>query len=169
MSWHNKDGLPVRFGREVGKRLASSGIERGSVVRTDGMYKELVLQVDLEGAVRTTYTHDRNNDGTLDGFAVGLDTPLPAGAQIMDVKAVINETPVTTTGTFAVGTYQVDGTAIDADGLAAASATTLGAAGAQVGTVLSQDAYVGVAVATAAYTAGKLTLIVRYIDPPATV
>lgn len=166
-TWHNKDGLLVRFGRDVGKRQASSGIQRGSVVSTDGMYKELVLEVDLEGAARTTFTADRNNDGTLDGFEVGLDTPLPSGAQIMDVKAVINETPAGGT-TFAVGTYQVDGTAIDAEGLAAASATALGAAGAQVGTILAQDGYVGV-VTVGTYTAGKMTLIIRYIDPPASI
>lgn len=164
-TWHNPDGLPVRFGRDVGKRQASSGITRGSVVNTLGNTKELVLQVDLEGAARTTYTADRNNDGTLDGFEVGLDTPLPSGALILDVRAVVHETPAGGT-TFSVGTFQVDGDAIDADGLAVASATALGADGAQVGTELSEEAYVGV-VTVGTYTAGKLTLIVTFIPEPA--
>jgi hypothetical protein len=164
-TWHNSDGLPVRFGRDIGKRQASSGITRGSVVRTAGAYKEMVIQVDLEGAARTTFTADRNNDGTLDGFEVGLDTPIPSGAKIIGMENIVHETPAGGT-TFAVGTYQVDGDAIDADGLAAASATAVGAAGAQVGTKLTEDAYVGI-VTVGTYTAGKLTLIIRYIDSPA--
>lgn len=166
-TWRNSDGLIVRFGRDVGKRKASSGIQRGSAVRTAGNVHELTLQVDLEGAARTTYTSDRNNDGTLDGFEVGLDTPLPSGAKILSVETVVLETPAGGT-TWEVGTFQVGGTAIDSDGLLAASAVNPGAAGAQVGTVLSENGYVA-ATTVGTYTAGKVLLVVRFIIPGATI
>lgn len=170
-TWKNSDGLFVRFGRDVGKREAASGtgagVQRGSVVRTAGNIIELTFEVDLQGAARTTFTADRNNDGTLDGFILGLDTPLPSGAKILSVDTVALETPAGGT-TWALGTYQVDGTAIDADGLTAASAVAQGADGAQVGTVLSQDAYVAAAT-VGTYTAGKLQVIVRAIVPAATI
>jgi hypothetical protein len=168
-TWKNSDGLFVRFGRDVGKREAASGsgagVQRGSVVRTAGNEIELTFQVDLEGAARTTYTADRNNDGTLDGFILGLDTPLPAGCKIVDVETVALETPAGGT-TWALGTFQVDGTAIDADGLTAAAAVSQGADGAQVGTVLSQAGYVAVTT-VGTYTAGKLHVVIRAIVPAA--
>lgn len=166
-TWHNSDGLPVRFGRDIGKRKASSGGQRGSVVVTAGNIQELTLQVDLEGAARTTFTFDRNNDGTLDGFENGLDTPIPSGAKILSVESVVLETPAGGT-TFQFGTFQVGGTAIDDDGLTVASATAVGAAGAQVGTVLAEAAYVA-AKTVGTYSAGKIQLIVRFIVPGATI
>lgn len=168
-TWKNSDGLPVRFGRDVGKREAASGsgagVQRASVVRTAGNIIELTFQVDLEGAARTTYTFDRNNDGTLDGFMVGLDCPLPSGCKVLDVNTVALETPAGGT-TWALGTFQVDGTAISAAGLTAASAVTQGANGAVVGTVLTQDSYVAVTT-VGTYTAGKLHVVVRALVPAA--
>lgn len=168
-TWKNSDGLFVRFGRDVGKREAASGtgagVQRGSVVRTAGNIIELTFQVDLEGAARTTFTADRNNDGTLDGFILGLDTPLPAGSKVLDVQTVALETPAGGT-TWALGTYQVDGTAISAAGLTAASAVAQGADGPVVGTVLSQDSYIA-ATTVGTYTAGKLHVVVRALVPAA--
>jgi hypothetical protein len=170
-SWKNSDGLMVRYGREQGKREASSGTgagaQRAAAMNNRGSIKELVLEVDLEGAARTTFTADRNNDGTLDGFMLGLDTPIPANAKILSVESLVLETPAGGT-TFQLGTFQVDGTAIDDDGLTAASATAVGAAGAQVGTKIAEAGYVAVKT-VGTYTAGKVVFVIRFLSPPATI
>lgn len=147
----NADGLVVRFGRDQGLRGARAGVTT-STTKTN----ELVLTVDLEGAARTIFTMDRNNDGTDDGFSL-LDTPIPSGAVIKDFDIVTLETPAGGTN-YTVGTFQINGTAIDADGIR----VTGGTAGAQVGTQLAQAGYVGV-VTTGTYTAGILKIIVRYV------
>lgn len=150
----NSDGLAVRFGRDQGARGSRAG-----VTRTAGKISELVLTVELTGAARTIFTMDRNNDGTLDGFAVGLDTPIPANAKIISVDEIVNTAAAGTTPDHTVGTFQVDGTVIDADGLIVA---TTGADGALVGTEVAQDSYVSV-VTTGTHTAGNVTLVVRYM------
>src|SRR5688572_13229755 len=105
----NSDGLLLRFGRDQGVRGAKAGVTTSTTKRN-----ELVLLVDLEGVARTIYSTDRNNDGTVDGFS-GLDTPIPAGAIILDQQAIELEAPAGGTN-FAVGTYQLNGTVDDADG-----------------------------------------------------
>jgi len=147
----NSDGLLLRFGRDQGLRGAKAGVTTSTTKQN-----ELVLEVDLEGAARTIFSTDRNNDGTVDGFSL-LDTPLPAGAVILDQNVVTVETPAGGTN-FTVGTFQIDGTAIDADGIRVAAGTD----GAQVGTQLSQAGYVGV-VTTGTYTAGIVKIIVTYL------
>lgn len=152
MAWFNKDGLYIKFGRERGVRGNAGGVTTDTT-----KVNEFVAILTLTGAAGTRYTTDRNNDGTVDGFALGADTVLPSGAKILSVDTITVETPAGGTN-YAVGTYQVDGTADDADGLL----TTLGAAGAQVGTALTADRYV-TAVTTGTYTAGKIKVIVRYL------
>jgi hypothetical protein len=147
----NSDGLLLRFGRDQGVRGAKAGVTTSTTKRN-----ELVLMVDLEGVARTIYSTDRNNDGTVDGFS-GLDTPLPANALILSQQAIQLEAPAGGTN-FAVGTYQLNGTVDDADGIR----TTAGANGVQVGTQLSAARYVGV-VTTGTYTAGKYKIIVEYM------
>jgi hypothetical protein len=147
----NSDGLLLRFGRDQGVRGAKAGVTTSTTKRN-----ELVLLVDLEGAARTIYSTDRNNDGTPDGFS-GLDTPIPANAIILSQQAIQLEAPAGGTN-FAVGTYQLNGTVDDADGIR----TTLGANGAQVGTQLTAARYVGV-VTTGTYTAGQYKIIIEYM------
>lgn len=150
----NSDGLLIRYGRDQGNRAAKAGVTTSTTKKN-----ELVLTVDLEGAARTIYSTDRNNDGTSDGFS-GLDTPLPAGALILSQQAIQLEAPAGTTPAFTVGTYQLDGTVDDADGIRVAAGTN----GAQVGTQLSAARYVGVAT-TGTYTAGIYKIIVEYMIP----
>lgn len=147
----NSDGLVIRFGRDQGLRGASAG-----VTRTAGKGNELVLEVNLAGAARTIFTMDRNNDGTLDGFS-GLDAYIPAGAKIISFDTI--ETEALAGGTsYSIGTFALDGTAIDADGIRADAGT----AGAQIGTVLTAKSFVSVKT-IGTYTTGKLKIIVRFI------
>ena len=157
--WHNSDGLPVRFGGSQGRRKNTvSGAGRLGVVKTLGETKTAELNLELTGAARTMFTADRNNDGTMDGFEKGLDTYLPNGAVI---TAIIVETIVAPAGgtSYSLGTYQVDGTVI--------SATALINAG-TVATVplaaLAQDSFI-TASTVGTYTAGKLKVIIHYLEP----
>jgi hypothetical protein len=160
--YHNADGLLQRFGRSQGRRKnTTSGAGRLGALNNLGSVQEVELDLELTGAARTMFPADRNNDGTMDGFEKGLDSFIPSGAQIVETKTVVLVTPAGGTS-WALGTYQVDGTAIDADGLLVASAVAAGAAGAQAATALAQDAYV-TAVTVGTYTAGKLRCIIRYI------
>lgn len=147
----NSDGLLLRYGRDQGVRGVKAGVTTSTTKRN-----ELVLFVDLEGVARTLYSTDRNNDGTVDGFS-GLDTPLPANAIILRQDAIQIEAPAGGTN-FTVGTFQLNGTVDDADGIR----TTAGANGVQVGTQLAAARYVGV-VTTGTYTAGKYKIIVEYM------
>jgi hypothetical protein len=147
----NSDGLPVRFGRDQGLRGSRAAVTTSTTKRN-----ELVLLVDLEGAARTTFSMDNNNDGTLDGFG-GLDTPIPANALILSQKAIQVEAPAGGTN-FTVGTFEEDGTVIDADGIRVAAGTD----GALIGTQVTQNSFVGV-VTTGTYTAGKFKIIIEYM------
>jgi hypothetical protein len=165
--YHNADGLPVRFGRSQGRRKNTvSGAGRIGAIRKSGMVQELIMQADLAGAARTMFTADRDNNGTMDGFEKGLDSFIPNGSYIIGTDVIALVTPAGGT-TWQLGTFQVDGTAIDGDGLLVASAVAAGAAGAQAATVIAQDAYVTVKTA-GTYTAGKLQIIVKYMLPEAT-
>ena len=94
-------------GRDQGVRGAKAGVTTSTTKKN-----ELVLTVDLEGAARTIYSTDRNNDGTADGFS-GLDTPIPAGARILSQNVIELEAPAGGTS-WSVGTYQENGTVDDA-------------------------------------------------------
>lgn len=147
----NSDGLVLRFGRSSGDRLS-----RAAVTTDTTKVNELVLTVVLTGAARTIFTMDRNNDGTLDGFS-GLDTPIPSGSKILGFDVLEVVAPAGGTN-YTVGTFQLDGDAIDADGIR----KTDGTAGDQVGTQLAEDGYVGV-VTTGTYTAGTVKVVIRYM------
>lgn len=149
----NSDGLLLRFGRDQGVRGSKAGVTTSTTKRN-----ELVLFVDLEGAARTIFSTDRNNDGTLDGFS-GLDTALPAGAMILGYTAIQIEAPAGGTS-WSIGTWQLNGTVDDADGIR----TDAGAAGAQINTQLTAARYVSVKT-IGTYTAGQYKIIVEYMIP----
>lgn len=151
IDWVNPDGLLVRFGPNQGQRGAKAGVTTGA-----GKRRELTFSVDLAGPARTVYTADRNNDGTNDGFS-GLDTPLPAGVVILKQTVVVKATPAGGTN-FVVGTYQLNGTVDDDDGIR----TAAGADGAQVNTQLAAPRYVALKT-TGTYTAGTVDVIVEYM------
>lgn len=151
-TWVNNDGLLVRYGANQGNRGARPGS-----TQSNSKEQELVLEVTLTGAARTIYSTDLNNDGTVDGFALGLDALLPANAIVTDQRVIELVTPAGGTN-YAVGTYQRNGTVDDADGIR----TTAGANGVQVGVQLTAARYVAL-VTTGTYTAGKIKVIVRYV------
>lgn len=157
--WHNSDGLPVRFGLSQGRRKNTvSGAGKLGVVRTAGETKTAELNLDLAGAARTMYTADRNNDGTMDGFELGLDTFIPAGAIITGILVEQLVAPAGGTS-YSVGTYQVDGTAISATALVnAGTVATVPLAG------LAQNSFI-TASTVGTYTAGKLKVLIHYVEP----
>jgi hypothetical protein len=177
MAWQNKDGLQVKFGSDW--RRPPVNVVRS--VNSTGPIKELVLDVDLtriaDGTV--TYTSDLNNDGTLDGFNTG-DVYLPANANVLSCDMIVKVAAAGGTS-IKIGTFGLTGTAIDDDFFvtttegAKAKIDTVGArtAGAGVGVtqpgdetagVGTADAYIGITGA-GTWTAGKLLVIIRYVDP----
>lgn len=152
-SWMNQDGLLVRYGVEQGRRGS-----RSAVTTDTTKINEFVFTLDLAGPARTIYSTDRNNDGTVDGFS-GLDTAIPAGAKILGFNAIDLVTPAGGTS-YTIGTFQEDGTVVDADGIR----DSTGDAGAQVGQVTTQPLYV-TGVTTGTYTAGKVKVVIRYLIP----
>lgn len=160
MAWKNPDGLTVRFGAEQGQKGSRAAVTTGA-----GKLREITVFVDLPslGAGGTSFTEDLNNDGTNEAFAdtdgSGLNTPIPAGAVIKSQRVINVVTPAGGTS-YAVGTYQASGTVDTANGIRVAAGTD----GAQVGTQLSADRYVGVNV-VGTYTAGKIKVIVEYLVP----
>lgn len=149
-TWVNDDGLLIRYGTEQGKRGARPGS-----TQSNSKEQEFILEVDLTGPARTTFSTDLNNDGTLDGFT-GLDGHLPEGVQITGQRVIVLETPAGGTN-YTVGTYQQNGTVVDADGIRVAAGTD----GAQIGTRATQDLNVAVTT-TGTYTAGRVKVIVNY-------
>ena len=152
-SWMNQDGLLVRYGTDQGKRGSKGGVTTDTT-----KVNEFVLELSLAGPARTIYSTDRNNDGTVDGFS-GLDTAIPAGAKVLSADVIPLVAPAGGTS-YTVGTFALDGTAVDADGIL----DSTGAEGALVGTALSSAAYV-TAVTTGTYTAGKVKVVIRYLIP----
>lgn len=149
-TWVNNDGLQIRYGTDQGRRGARPGS-----TQSNSKEQELILEVELTGAARTIYSSDLNNDGTNDGFT-GLDAQLPLNAFVTGQRVIVLETPAGGTN-YAVGTYQEDGTAVDADGIR----KTDGTDGAQVGTQLT-SAYNVAVVTTGTYTAGLVKVIINY-------
>lgn len=121
-------------------------------VHTKGMYKEIKLTIDYSNLPTT-------------GSAVqGNNTQIPSGAAIISAQYVGS---VTFSHAVEIGTMTSAGVEVDKDGLAATSVltanTVVTGAGAQVGTVASQDLYITVRPTTTTPTAGAGELVVRYI------
>lgn len=157
MSYNNTDGLRVLTGADQGAAI-DAGTTAVSEVKT--------LVVDIADA--TTL-------GTSAATPTANDPFIPAGSYITGANIIVTDA-FTSAGsaTLTVGTYEQDGTAIDADGIDAAVAKTALAAnlavacdGAQVGgtaAVGANDAYVKANYGTAAFTAGAAKLVITYIE-----
>lgn len=150
-TWVNDDGLLVRYGRTQGKRDSAPG-----VTVSNSKEVELTFEVDLEGAARTVYTTDLNNDGTKNGFS-GKDGAIPNNVKILSQDVIVTEALAGGTN-YTVGTYDRDGTVVDADGIR----VTAGTDGAQIGTQTTKELIPSV-VTTGTYTAGKVKVIIRYL------
>lgn len=178
----NSDGLLQRYGAAHRQNFTYN---RPRQVLTDGVIQEIVLPFDL-GLVDSTftngvtYTEDLDNDGVRDGFTPG-DAYIPAGAYVVDAYIYMTETAAGGTA-IDVGSYEEDGTAIDADGFFDATDLTVASnklddgvfyggdagvseTGPDVGVQLSatKDAFVAID-CTGTFTAGKGVVIIRYID-----
>ncbi len=174
---NNKDGLNLQFSGDF-QKFNSPYVNRLRSQTTDGPFKYYTMDIDLElvGASATYKPFDLNNDGTRDGFHVG-EAYLPAGSCI--TRAYFVTTEIGAGGTdFTVGTYQVNGTVIDADGLVdatdgaianmgtvgeiiVASGDLLDSGTGQVG--IAQDSWVAVTT-NGTFTAGKGRLIIEVIN-----
>lgn len=153
--WTNDDGLVVRFGG-----VKDQDVNIGTSPQTAGVVQELVLPItgtELETSVPTNISNGAH---------------IPANSLINSATLYV-ETAFASGGsaTLTIGTYQADGTAIDADGIDATIALTaidadddeITCDGAQVGATVSQAAYVAAIYGTAAFTAGEARLVIEYI------
>ena len=157
MSYNNSDGLRVITGTDQGAAV-DAGTTAKSEVKT--------LVIDLTDATEL---------GSSAATPVANDPFIPANSYITGAHLIVT-TAWTSAGsaTLTIGTYQQDGTTIDADGIDATIAKTALAANAavacngdQVGaivTVGANDAYVKANYATAAFTAGAAKLVITYIE-----
>lgn len=167
--WTNADGLPVRFGREA------SGYDRAKTRRviTAGEEQELTVEFSYDNLIG--FDADADNDGTLDSFErSAIAIPMgPAGTFLISATLYVTEDWATAdAATLTLGTYEKDGTAIDADGIdaaIAAAALDLGDVvacdGDQIGSLLdSADGphYLRATVANT-WTTGKAKLVLKYI------
>lgn len=157
--WVNNDGLNVGFGtRDVtatgsGKLGLASGPEEKIVAEVNG--------ADLADTLAVT-----------DDFIV-YGTPIPNGALITSAELIVETAFVGATATLDLGLYNSAGAAVDADGIDAAIAVTaidalndtIACDGADIGTLVATTGgvYVGASYNTAAFTAGKASLVVSYI------
>lgn len=162
--WRNDDGLDIRFGTD----RARDTDRIGWTVNAVGPYNYMVVDIDYDNL--PTFTADSNNDGTDDAFSLG-DPYIPAGSYITKATWIV-ETAYASGTSYNVGLYDIDGSAIDADGIDAAVAAAALAAnqavdcdGQLVATqdLVTSDAYLVVA-ATGTFTTGKGKLVIEYIQ-----
>ena len=157
MAYVNADGLEILAAGDAGtaaKRGTSLSSQKKALVMT-------ITGTDLGSSADTPQDHD--------AF-------IPAGSYITGAHLIVT-TAFTSGGsaTLTIGTYQQDGTTVDADGIdatiaLAALAANKGVAcdGAAVGgtaTVGANDVYIEAIYGTAAFTAGEAKLVIEYIEP----
>ncbi len=162
--WQNDDGLTVRFGQDQARETKSLMAPPVGV----GPVRYMVVDINYDDL--PTFTTDLNNDGTNNGFS-DQDAYIPAGSFITNAYLIV-ETAFADGTSYDIGTYDQAGSVIDANGIDAAVATAALAAnstvvcdGAQVRgtTTVTSDAYLVVA-ATGTFTAGKMKLVIEYIQ-----
>ena len=157
MSYVNADGLEVLTAGEQGtaaKRGTSLSSQKKSLVMT-------ITGTEVPSSVATPQDHD--------AF-------IPAGSYITSASLIVT-TAFTSGGsaTLTIGTYQQDGTVVDADGIDATIALAAlaankavacdGAAAGGTATVGANDVYIEAIYGTAAFTAGEAKLVIEYIEP----
>lgn len=177
--WYNADGLKVRMSGYHGQKRARKNVF--TEVVTTGNFREFVCHYDLTLIPTTTvsYTTDRNNDGTVDGFNSG-DLYIPAGSSVVSANLYALVTAAGGTD-IEVGGYQEAGTVIDRDGLiVAANAATASMAASElvIGTganladangelgVGANNYYPGI-YANGTFTAGTGKIVIRFVEPAA--
>ncbi len=161
--WTNSDGLKVRLGLDQVK------VAREGVTSTMGEDKEAIFDLDYAALPAVA-------DGGV--FINGVPSVVIPAGSILRSATIITTTAFDSAGdagTLTIGLSKPDGTVIDADGIIATVAqTSINAAGKEVAcngalirTKLANDSCVTVTVGTAAFTAGRAKLILKYITPDA--
>ena len=165
-TWTNEDGLQVPFGQDQARE---TGAIAGKIAM-DGPVAYLVMDVNFDDF--PDYTADLNNDGTLNGFS-DSDAYIPAGSYIVSATLII-ETLFAGGTDYDIGIYEQDGTAISAQGIDATlvladidgAADVVKCNGALAGGILSvgsDDAYIKF-VEEGTFTAGKMKLVIAYVQ-----
>jgi len=164
-SWYNADGLNIEYGRTNTRKA-----NRPQSVKSFGSEQEIQVHFDLaELAAGTAFPVDRDNDGTNDGFHTG-SVSIPDQAIIESAVIYMTDTAAAGGTSVSAGTFQENGSAIDADGLvtAANGATAnlsanakVAGSGADVATSVTEKAYPAITVA-GTFTAGVGVLEIKY-------
>jgi len=159
-TWLNSDGLLVKFGTSEGVSE-----ERAGEYKTYGPLREVEVEIEM------TELPDA------DPFILNDVVVIPKNAQIEEIETVVEVACTGATATLDFGLVRLDRTTeLDYDGLLAnAVLTTLDAvgektvyrvgtatAGALVGTILANAGRLTASWDTAAFTAGRVVLRVRY-------
>ena len=169
--WSNDDGLVIKYGTERSKQ------PRAGVTQGYGAVETLTMDVDfsdvLNNAPGAGFDVDSDAGGNFDSFS-GHQAFIPANALVVrsTFYALTDWADSAGTMDIDIGTYQKDGTVIDADGLhSAILEAELDAGdlhvgdGAQIGAdVGANDAYIVVQdTAAATLSSGTARLVVEYI------
>ena len=155
MAYTDAFGMKVTYGRDEAKDL------NGLVDVTHfGAVHQITAKIDF----------DELGVPSASGLTI-RSSKIPEGSAILDCKLVVLEAAATAATTVDVGTVELDGDAIDTDGLLDGVALSAGvktpvASEALIGTVVAKDSYIKVSpsASTAAALGGlKAVLIVDYV------
>lgn len=177
--WLNADGLLVPFAGKQGLKIYRKN--QAVEVVTAGHYREFHIPYDLSLIPTTTvsYSTDRTNDGTVDGYNSG-DMFIPAGAIVLSCDLYSLTSAVGGTN-IEVGGYQENGTVIDRDGLITATegvTASMAASNRVIGVgadladannengVGANNYYIGI-YTNGTFTAGTGKIVVRFTVPAA--
>ena len=155
MAYKDAFGMDVTYG--VGEAVDKNGV-------VDVTHFGAIKQVEL------VWDYDKDGIPSKSNLTI-RSSKIPAGSAILDAKLVVLSAAATAATTVDVGTCELDGDAIDADGLLDGVALSAGvktpvASEALIGTVTSVDNYIYLTPSanTAAALGGlKAVLIVNYV------
>ena len=151
--WVNEDGLTTSFGTTATVKNIPG------VVNTEGFGDVMVTEVDATTITTALPTNYENG------------AYIPAGALIESAQIVVSTAFDSAGGaaTLSVSTYAEDGTVDTAGGIdsgvleaALSAGAVIECDGSLIGTVVSENLYVGLIYGTEAFTAGEARLVIKY-------
>ena len=164
MSWMNKDGLYVKFGREEGAAAV------GGALNVDGRTRVVKATIDMTAVT--------DSDAIVGGADGSFGIRLPNAAFIEKVRVTVKTACTGSSSTLDIGLLKASdrSTALDADGLvAAATVASLGVAGniieytqgdtshgELIGTALAEEGVLCAKWGTAAFSAGEIEVEVFF-------
>lgn len=155
MAYKDAFGMDVTYG--VGEAVDKNGA-------VDVTHFGAIKQVQLN------WNYDKDGIPSSSNLTI-RSSKIPAGSAILNARLVVLKAAATAATTVDVGTCELDGTAIDADGLLDGVALSAGvkdpvASEALIGTVVTEDSYITVAPSAqtdAALGGLEAVLIVEYV------